>query len=116
MRVYLGRLRVESCDELPLLARGETPLALDDNNLVCPDGVTESFDIRILTLIISMPPLCAYCSSSEPLPLISFKSRPVTTAPKLHFFSCGCSLGTSLKPGSESSLPGDMLDYWIICR
>jgi hypothetical protein len=36
------RIRVESCDELPLLGGREMILALDDDNLVCPDGVTQA--------------------------------------------------------------------------
>lgn len=55
MRVDLGRFRIEPCDEFPLLDGFEVLLALDNDDLVCPDGVAKTFDVGVYPLRISFP-------------------------------------------------------------
>lgn len=49
VRMHLWRIGVKSSNEFPLLDWSKISLAFHNNDLMCPDGVTESFDIGIFS-------------------------------------------------------------------
>jgi hypothetical protein len=105
-----GSFGIETGHQFPLLDRREVLLTSDNNNFVRPDGVRESFDIRVCHTSVF-----ALQTRLWNIPLIVWRSMSVMTAPKLYFSLALFSICCTVKVASGASLPGDILGSFQLC-